>query len=612
MCTILGSSGGVSRLFLRAAIFSLLILAGFSLTTQQTANAQIWVSSGFKPSSDGTQEIGYCITTAINPATGQASPAAADYSASASACKVIPSTGAAITSSQCPYASPFHNPAGPATANPTGECDVVFTPQSGVTYTVNSAHAIWFILDPVGTVCGGFNGTPCFSDPLGYYAFNLTTLWPPPNTFPPIIPTKNASGLSVYTPIEETCDKRSGTCNAQGVPYEFCASSVFGICSNGYIQQRMWNLANTSAIWQMQCADVVNNAVTVINPPLFPSSYDEGCGISASFAPNFGLTIGEAAQVCGFTNFNWQQYITSLPLPSPIKAAHSSVPLYTPPAFLDPPPGGYEYELTARDQATGELIYPAGDNAYPYYYNPKLNPGEAGQPELEDHELGGTDGAELTFFDEPQDPCLFGGAGVGTTLCNGSGAGAPETLQFRTNLVGIKPDGSPHDLGVGFNWDSSCNNTTGGTGATKNALPSDPGGGTGHSTVTFVSETTQYQYPKPAGVQNSALTFLGNQISTTGSGLVYSRVSKLFIGTLTITNDSQYTINGPFQIVLESLTTGVSLSNATGNFGGWPYISIPSIVSLDPGQSATVSVRFSNPAMGFINTAPMVYSGSFE
>jgi len=58
MRKFLGSSGGTSRLFLRAAIFSLLILAGFSLTTPQTANAQIWVSSGFKPSLDGTQEIG--------------------------------------------------------------------------------------------------------------------------------------------------------------------------------------------------------------------------------------------------------------------------------------------------------------------------------------------------------------------------------------------------------------------------------------------------------------------------------------------------------------------------------------------------------------------------
>jgi hypothetical protein len=104
----------------------------------------------------------------------------------------------------------------------------------------------------------------------------------------------------------------------------------------------------------------------------------------------------------------------------------------------------------------------------------------------------------------------------------------------------------------------------------------------------------------------------GSQISVSASGLAYSRVSQTFNGTVTITNISSSTISGPFQIVLDSLTTGVTLTNATSTFGGWSYITVPVIGSLAPSQSANVKVEFSNPSNATINFAPVVYSGSFN
>jgi len=86
----------------------------------------------------------------------------------------------------------------------------------------------------------------------------------------------------------------------------------------------------------------------------------------------------------------------------------------------------------------------------------------------------------------------------------------------------------------------------------------------------------------------------------------------MFVGTMTITNVSENTITGPFQIVLDSLTTGITLSNSTGSFGGWPYLTIQNVTSLEPGQSATVNVRFSNPTYGMTDFNPVVYSGSFD
>jgi uncharacterized repeat protein (TIGR03803 family) len=102
-----------------------------------------------------------------------------------------------------------------------------------------------------------------------------------------------------------------------------------------------------------------------------------------------------------------------------------------------------------------------------------------------------------------------------------------------------------------------------------------------------------------------------SEVATTASGLAYSRVSHTFNGTVTITNISTSVISGPFPIHFTGLTAGVTLANATGNFSGSPYLTVPAVTSLASGQSATVSVRFDDPSFATINFTPAVYSGSF-
>ena len=147
---------------------------------------------------------------------------------------------------------------------------------------------------------------------------------------------------------------------------------------------------------------------------------------------------------------------------------------------------------------------------------------------------------------------------------------------------------------------------------TKSNLPADPGSGTGGVTITHVCETTSYN-PKPAGVPASRLTFLeGNKVSTTSSILVYNTSSQTYDGTLTIKNVGIRSIVGPFRIVLDSLTEGVTLANSTSTFSCWPYITVPDADSLEPGRSASVNLQFSNPKNATIKYVPMVYSGSFD
>jgi hypothetical protein len=109
---------------------------------------------------------------------------------------------------------------------------------------------------------------------------------------------------------------------------------------------------------------------------------------------------------------------------------------------------------------------------------------------------------------------------------------------------------------------------------------------------------------------NAAAIVPPSQVSTTASGLAYSRVTQTFNGTVAIQNIGSAAINGPLEIVFTSLTPGVTVADASGIFAGSPYITVPVSGSLAPGQSATVSVQFKNPANAAINFTPVIYSGS--
>lgn len=100
------------------------------------------------------------------------------------------------------------------------------------------------------------------------------------------------------------------------------------------------------------------------------------------------------------------------------------------------------------------------------------------------------------------------------------------------------------------------------------------------------------------------------QIQRYSSGLVYNRTTKISSGTVTLTNNGA-DVNGPFQLEISGLPTGVTLANASGMRNGVPYITITAS-KLATGQAISVPVSFNNPNRVNISYTSKVFSGSFN
>jgi predicted extracellular nuclease len=100
-----------------------------------------------------------------------------------------------------------------------------------------------------------------------------------------------------------------------------------------------------------------------------------------------------------------------------------------------------------------------------------------------------------------------------------------------------------------------------------------------------------------------------SSFSTTTAGLVLNRATQKYSDTLTLTNISSSTLNGPFQLEFDGLTAGVTLANASGNHAGAPYITVSA--TLAPGTSIAVPLSFTDPAKTAIHYTAAVYNGAF-
>jgi pectin methylesterase-like acyl-CoA thioesterase len=92
------------------------------------------------------------------------------------------------------------------------------------------------------------------------------------------------------------------------------------------------------------------------------------------------------------------------------------------------------------------------------------------------------------------------------------------------------------------------------------------------------------------------------------SGLTLNRTTGLMSGTVTFTNMSNAAISGNLLFRLDSLTTGVTLANATGTQNGAPTITLPTSM-LAPGQSVTVTTSFQNLNHLLISYTPKLFDG---
>lgn len=223
------------------------------------------------------------------------------------------------------------------------------------------------------------------------------------------------------------------------------------------------------------CAAIVNNAVTVSlgGRSIHNGFFTNATAMEATFTPNFGFSLSEAAAACGFSGFNWVQLITSIPDPSPYYTADGTHLTNGSTPFTDPAPGGYAY----CPQRFGRPCDWA-----PYYFDPNTT-GLSGS--LDKQETSTT----LTFSDVPADACLSGGEFAGTAVCSYSSAPRGSSLQFQTELVGIFPEGSIYGGGTfislaTWDWQDTFNGTSGGISTTLNLQGADPDSGTGGITIT--------------------------------------------------------------------------------------------------------------------------------
>jgi hypothetical protein len=117
-----------------------------------------------------------------------------------------------------------------------------------------------------------------------------------------------------------------------------------------------------------------------------------------------------------------------------------------------------------------------------------------------------------------------------------------------------------------------------------------------------------------------------SQISARASRLRYNRASQEYTGNVRIKNVTNAAVNGPFYLLITALTPNVTLVNLTAYHGNVPYITVPDLAVLDPGQVVTVPdlavldpgqvvsvpVRFSNLTNVDIEFTPEVFVGSLN
>ncbi|MBV8830657.1 MAG: Ig-like domain repeat protein, partial [Acidobacteriaceae bacterium] len=132
------------------------------------------------------------------------------------------------------------------------------------------------------------------------------------------------------------------------------------------------------------------------------------------------------------------------------------------------------------------------------------------------------------------------------------------------------------------------------------------------SSTTTAQTTITMNSPAESVTANFAQTYTNvtGSVQVTNTGAVYSRATRLYSVTFTVQNTTSSAINGPVNLVLTGLPSGITATNSTGTFNGNPYWTV-SGGSVSPGASVSVTVSYSDPSGASLAFTPQVYSGSF-
>jgi hypothetical protein len=95
--------------------------------------------------------------------------------------------------------------------------------------------------------------------------------------------------------------------------------------------------------------------------------------------------------------------------------------------------------------------------------------------------------------------------------------------------------------------------------------------------------------------------------TVTVSGLTYSHTTKLFTGTLTVTNNTVTPITDQLAVVFRGLSPGVTVANNPLTYQDLPFVAMPT-VTLQPGASTSTEVQFSDPNLVNINYSTEVFA----
>jgi hypothetical protein len=153
-----------------------------------------------------------------------------------------------------------------------------------------------------------------------------------------------------------------------------------------------------------------------------------GTGISGGFKSSVGgppATLAAAAAACHEDHFNWYQIVTADNFP-PKDAKGNQIPV-PPPAYVDPPPGGYSDQWA--------------DNV-PWYWDETRPPAGTSNFDPALQLSAQTTADTLKFSDFP-------------------GGQAGTNLSFKTWLVSLKADSSFDSFHQGFSWNWSNASGTG-------------------------------------------------------------------------------------------------------------------------------------------------------